>query len=41
MNSISQVFAIGAVSEALLLSEAAGVDPKTVRVAIKTGFAVV
>ena len=30
---------IGAVSEALILSEAAGVDPKAVREAIKTGFA--
>ena len=30
---------IGAVSEALILSEAAGVDPKAVRKAIKNGFA--
>ena len=30
---------IGAVSEALILSEAAGADPKAVREAIKTGFA--
>jgi 2-hydroxy-3-oxopropionate reductase len=30
---------IGAVSEALILSEAAGVDPKAVREAITTGFA--
>ena len=30
---------IGAVSEALILSKAAGVDPKAVREAIKTGFA--
>ena len=30
---------IGAVSEALILSEAAGVDPKAVREAIKNGFA--
>ena len=30
---------IGAVSEALILSEAAGVDPKAVREAIKKGFA--
>jgi 2-hydroxy-3-oxopropionate reductase len=30
---------IGAVSEALILAEAAGVDPKAVRNAIKTGFA--
>ena len=30
---------IGAVSEALILAEAAGADPKAVREAIKTGFA--
>ena len=30
---------IGAVSEALILAEAAGVDPKAVRKAIKNGFA--
>ena len=30
---------IGAISEALILSKAAGVDPKAVREAIKTGFA--
>ena len=38
-NQVIVGITIGAVSEALILSEAAGADPKAVREAIKTGFA--